>query len=213
MTSLCLVGSPKTAKEPSALGLRLAWLAMERGLSQRAMSAAMGVSFSLAGQLIRGDVKEMRGDKLEVAAKGLGVDLTWLVTGEGQPTPDLVAPEDIAAALARPSPTSAPQEAPRRAFKGRWRVYADSNLSFSYEAELAAGEGGLPDAVLDAAVDLLTLELGAESPSPEQATRAIDRARQSGAAWAKYRSTANKKPGTVMSAQQSIGHRGSSTSR
>jgi hypothetical protein len=110
-------------------------------------------------------------------------------------------------AAASASPT------PRRAVDGRWRVYADSNLAFSEVATLALSEGAATEAQLDAASDRLQRKFGAHTPDEEQSKSAIRDVREAAAGWAKYQSVGSKKPGTLISAQQSRAARGSSTQR
>ena len=58
-------------------------------MSQRALSLAAGLSQSHVGQIIRGQIKgAVAPDVIEALAEAGKVDLTWLLTGRGEPRPE-----------------------------------------------------------------------------------------------------------------------------
>jgi transcriptional regulator with XRE-family HTH domain len=87
------------------LGERLGWILQHRGFrSRRALARAAGLSASHVALATKGD-RGLSPSAAQAVAAAAGVDLAWLVAGEG-------APDKASDARAAPSPS--PDPCPRR---------------------------------------------------------------------------------------------------
>lgn len=175
MTTLRLVTKKRTPGKPSPLGERLAWLLELTGLSGRELAGKAGVSHALVGQIVRGENKETRRDKIEAFARAADVDPGWLLTGAGEPRPGLSWPGSAQGPAAPPPP---PPSGSRPLVDGRWRLFAALHPQFGAAATEAL-DAGASERLLDAASD----RLAATAPDYSAAVEAIVAASRGAAAF------------------------------
>lgn len=85
---------------PTSLAERVLWILKTRGLNARQLAIKAGLSHTYIGSLIKGNLSNLtQASAVKIATAG-GVDLTWLLTGEGSPEPGLSSPAALTQALA-----------------------------------------------------------------------------------------------------------------
>lgn len=74
-----------TANTLETFSKRLAWAMQERNVGRSQLAGAIGLSPSAVTQWLDGTTKSYEAINVIKAARHLGVDADWLVTGEGSP--------------------------------------------------------------------------------------------------------------------------------
>lgn len=75
---------------PLSLAERIAWILSARAMNPRQLSLKSGLSHTYVGFLLKGTKTNLTTSSGAKLAEAAGVDLNWLLTGEGLPEPGAI---------------------------------------------------------------------------------------------------------------------------